>query len=78
MYLIFPNIEQFNEWHESVKAFFGIPSDDGLTTDYSIPYAHPDDGKVAAPITDDLPDELYAGTTWSGSLSSWLGLPEDL
>jgi intein/homing endonuclease len=35
MYILFNNIEEFNEWHSEIKTLLGIPSEDGTTTEYT-------------------------------------------
>jgi len=37
MYILFNSIEEFNSWHLEIKSILNIPSEDGTTTEYTIP-----------------------------------------
>jgi hypothetical protein len=48
-YYIFSDINEFNEWHETIMGELGIP--DGLgTIEYTIPMVHPINGSVVCTI----------------------------
>ena len=47
MWAKFDTIEEFNQWHEGIKTFLGIPRPDGVTTEYTIPITT-SDGTIRA------------------------------
>lgn len=54
MYILFNNIEEFNSWHSEIKSILNIPSEDGTTTEYTIPNASilDSDDRVVASFTE--------------------------
>lgn len=62
-YAIFENIEEFNTWHEAIKAELNYPlvgfneatkepDYENLTVDFTVPNTNPDDIRVLANVED--------------------------
>ena len=63
VYILFDNIEDFNNWHTEVNKHFNYPNNSGLTVQYACIITNELNDKVICSFDQDLPNKFLEGKT---------------